>query len=677
MKKETIDFIRNYVKNRNADPGVFNLPDGRLEGGVPGFPGLISREFNLRENMNFFIPRWPDFSTNPAAPDTVTVWWKNFDDSEWGDPIYSFSVVNPGTEIPVNIAQGRRPAGRYEIMYEVHVAGPDNDTRSVPQIVIVDLTPPYASFPGAPPAPIPPGDLPTPADRDYFEGKPNESAVFTIPDYVAQGRAAGDWAYLYYNGSDQPYVPSPPDPSPRWNLPADLSFPLPLSVVDASPDGLRSLRYELFDAAGNPARLSASYSLDVGLFPAPENLLAPLVGRTSPPSDELIDREDVGLDGGMIVRIPEYTNFLRNVDGDEFLVTLRTSITTVNLDAQQLGNSRFPAEVHVPYRVLEDLYGATRGLLPLTVSYVVRRRSVDYPAIPTTTVNLDLFVVGPTPIGPDPINDDLLPVVVKGVDATGTEGPDDVLERDHANRPAIARVTLWSTAPTPDASDFTIRLYYSGELVATQPVTGASAGQVIPLSIPWSFIERHGNGRKTVFYTIAQGASTNRQFSPDTTVTVNANFKELAAPEVRHLSAAGSVNCASFRPESPPGNVVVCIPSSEHFELRMVVTLHWQGYSDDAGTIAVPAAVGQVDSIPLTQGMINSGFELLLGPYETIYKPIQPHSGARLAGSARVWYTINLPEGPLPSDEAHPLVRGVRIGGTNGQYCDGTDVPLP
>lgn len=676
MKKDTLDFIRNYAKNRSANT-TDALPDGILEGEVPGYPGLLSREYNLRENLNFSIPLWPDADTHPFLDDLVSVWWKNFDDTEWGTPIYNFTVVAPGPETVVNIAQGRRPAGRYQIKYGIEVRGVDNYSESDPQTVVVDLTPPYAISPDAPPAPIPPADLPTPADRDYFESKPNESAVFTIPDYVAHGRADGDWAYLYYNGSDTPYAPNPPDPSPRWNLPADLSFPLPLSVVDANPDGLRNLRYELFDAAGNWARLSTAYEMDVGLFPAPENLLAPLVDRTSPPGDVLIDRADVALDGGMIVRIPEYTNFLRGVDGDEFLVTLRTSITTVNLEAQPLGNSRFPAEVYVPYRVLEILYGATRGLLPLTVSYVVRRRSVNNPATPTTTVNLDLFVVGPTPIGPDPINDDLLPVVVNGVDATGTEGPDDELERDHANRPAIARVTLWSTAPTPDASDFTIRLYYSGELVATQPVTGASAGQVIPLSIPWSFIERHGNGRKTVFYTIAQGASTNRQFSPDTTVTVNANFKELAPPVVRHLSDAGAINCTTFRPENPPGNVVVFIPPSEHFELRMVVTLHWQGYSDNAGMVAVPAAVGRVDSIPLTQAMINSGFELLLGPYETIYKPIQPHSGARLAGSARIWYTINLPEGPLPSDEAHPLVRGVRIGGTNGFFCDGTAVPLP
>ncbi|EJF73493.1 hypothetical protein A462_03015 [Pseudomonas sp. Ag1] len=95
MKKDTLDFIRNYAKNRSANTADY-LPDGRLEGEVPGYPGLLSREYNLRENLNFSIPLWPDADTHPTLDDIVTVWWKNFDDTEWGTPIYNFTVVAQG-----------------------------------------------------------------------------------------------------------------------------------------------------------------------------------------------------------------------------------------------------------------------------------------------------------------------------------------------------------------------------------------------------------------------------------------------------------------------------------------------------------------------------------------------------------------------------------------------------
>lgn len=75
MKKDTLDFIRNYAKNRSANTADY-LPDGRLEGEVPGYPGLLSREYNLRENLNFSIPLWPGADTHPTLDDIVTVWWK-------------------------------------------------------------------------------------------------------------------------------------------------------------------------------------------------------------------------------------------------------------------------------------------------------------------------------------------------------------------------------------------------------------------------------------------------------------------------------------------------------------------------------------------------------------------------------------------------------------------------
>lgn len=105
------------------------------------------------------------------------------------------------------------------------------------------------------------------------------------------------------------------------------------------------------------------------------------------------------------------------------------------------------------------------------------------------------------------------------------------------------------------------------------------------------------------------------------------------------------------------------VPPSEHFSLNMIVTVHWRGYRDDAGTIEVPAVAGSKASVPLTQAMINLGFEIELEDYFTLFKPIQPTMDDRLAGSARIHYSIVLPSGTVNSSDATPRVRGHQIGG--------------
>ncbi|WP_339531239.1 hypothetical protein [Pseudomonas mucidolens] len=677
MKRETLEAIRNFQNERKANPVADPppLPDGKLEGEVAGFPGLISRETALAEEMEFLLPRWMDFSTDPLIPDDVRVWIKPFDNADWGDAFISFQVTSPAaTGVPVNIARARRAPGKHLLKYEVHVKSVDNLSESLKQLLIVDLTPPYSTLPGPIPPPVPPADLPDSVDLAYFQSQTDQSAWFTIPDYTAYDSAPGDRLLLYYGNADYPYPPVTGNSETFWLLDADLKFPLPLAVVEALADGLQSLRYEIYDAAGNPSRRSARFDLDIGLSPAPTNFKKPLIEHAVP-GDGLIDRADVALKNGMEVLIPEYEHFLRGANGDEIIVTLTTSLDTQTLPAQALGDNVFPVQVHANYLTLEKLYGATVGVLPLTVSYVIRRRSVTYPSALTTDTGLDLFVVGPTPTDPtDPVNHDLLPVVVTGTDAGGIEGPPNELNPEHATRPANARITLWSAAPTPDARPFTIYLWYDGRLVGEESVTNGSAGQDVDMEIPWSLIAAQANGIKRVYYTIGTTGSTNRQFSPDTLVTVTANVKSMVKPEVQNLSSIGSINCSSFVPDSPPGDIVVRIPPSEHFTIGMTVTLHWQGYSDNNGTLPVAGTDAEVDSLPLTQDMINNGFELRLNPYAKIYKPIQPTRADRLAGSARLYYSIVLSDGEVNSDEALAPVRGQKPGSV---FCDDTPVPGP
>ncbi|MGY2254194.1 hypothetical protein [Pseudomonas reactans] len=685
MNKKTRDYFAKLNAAENPPPAVLAELAAPEIDFIPGFPGLIYRVQALAENLELRIPRWEDYSNDPRDPDIVHVYIKPADDAEYGAPFitfqFSFDATLPEAFATTNIVRGRRPPGFWDIKYEVFIVRVPNLSESDPLRLIVDTDAPYASFPGNPPPPILPAGVTLPIDLADFPPAPNDRLFFSIPDYVLHGRAPGDGLRLLYNGSDTPYEPDPPATDVNWPV-TDLRFPLPRSVVAAGPDGFNTLRYELVDAAGNVSRLSSSLSFDVALMPAPRNLRAPLINRASP-GDGLFDRVDASIDFGMIVRIPAYDDFQRGNDGDYFDLTLSTSVDTETIRGTPLGSTSFPVPIAVPFHTLVGLYGASTGDLPLTVTYVIKRRSVTYPPAPSTLINLNLRVLGPTPTDPpDLVNTDLNPVVIKGVDAGGVEGNDNELLPIHANRPVNAHITLWDEAPTPDAEDFLIRLYYEGELASSRTITGGVADQLVtpPLEIPWALIAKHGNAPplKQAYYTIGTATSTNRQESVFTQVDVQANVQALAQPEVRNLEMGGGppgiINCTTVRPLNTDGNITVYIPPSSLFEQFMVVRVDWKGYSDNTGTTEVPAAAGFTNSPPLTPAMIALGFEVNLGPFSTIMKLIQPNQGTRLMGAARINYTIQLSSGPLTSSDALHLSRAIKAG-ASPTYCDNTPVP--
>ncbi|GLH49354.1 hypothetical protein [Pseudomonas lactis] len=686
MDKKTRDYFAKLNPDGESPPAILSELPPAVFDIVPGYPGLIYREQALAEQMELRIPRWEDYSSDPALPDIVYVFIKPVDDAEYEGPFltfeHNFDATLPELFVTTNIARGRRPPGHWDIKYEVYIRRVPNLSESFSTRLIVDTEAPYAKSPILfPPPPIVPAGVTLPIDEADFPAAPNDRLFLSIPDYVADGREPGDTIRAFYNDSDTPYAVDTASSDVDWPV-TDLRFPLPKSVVEAGPDGYVAIRYQLLDAARNPSQLSSALRLDVALLSAPTNLKQPLIGRAFP-GDNLFDRVDASIDQGMIVRISEYQHFERGNDGDIFDLTLSTSIATETIPGTSLGSTSFPVPITVPIHILQRLYGASTGDLPLTVTYVVRRRSVTYPAAPSTVINLNLHVVGPAPTNPpDLTNADLYPVVIKGVDAGGVEGNDNELLPAHANRPANAHITLWDASPTPDAEDFVIRLYYEGDLVATRPITGGVAGDPVtpPLQIPWAIIAKHGNAPplKQVYYTIGTATGTNRQESEVTSVDVQANVQSLAMPEVRNLELIGGppgvINCNTVRPLNANGNITVFIPPSRFFEEFMVVRVDWKGYSDNTGTTEVPAAAGFTNSPALTPLMISQGFEVTLGPFSTIMKLIQPHQGTRLMGAARINYTIQLPTGPLTSSDALHLSRSIKSG-ASPTYCDNTPVP--
>lgn len=707
MDIETKLFYENLSEVRKGLALLANgdeLPDGTLEDEVPGFPGLIFVFRATNDNLSFTVGPWSDASDDIFAPDLVTVFISN---SATFDPnnvtvLANFTAVSPPDLFPVNIPIGLRPEGKYWLYYEVFVTATFNTSSSLPQPLVIDRTPPYTGFTGGLPlAPVRPADMPASAGKDYFDSH-GGVALYTIPDYVKYGKAPGDWVLIYLNGSDEPTQLVPPDPAnpqdppQKWVLPADLSFPLSWGNVApllSGGVGTLTVRYELYDAAGNPARWSAtSLPVTISNLPAPTLLLPPLIDRAVP-GDKLVDRNDTALDGGMIVRIPEYKDFARGTSGDSIVVTLAAGLNSFPLPPVPLGSSAFPAPVQVTLGQLLTVYDVAQGLVPMTVSYVIQRGTSTFPVPPTpapsSIVDLDLFFpAGPEPTdAPSLVNQNLLKPHLYGQKADGTYeltgGPnEDLLAREHATRNAQARVTLWSVPPLPGVSDFSITLYYAGKLVSSTPVSGGTPGQVINIPVPWSLIQAEGNGTKTLDYRIS-ATGTNFQISPQTLVDVQANFKELKPPMIQRLSGLnvtpqGVLNCESFPSQLPltsppvlPGDVDVMIPPSEFFVPGDRVKVTIRGYSDNLGTVAVPGATVSVESPAWDKIEHRNGIPVKFANYFPLLKLVQSDSNMRSVGSVRVFYEANLvPEGLTKSDEARPAVRIIRVGSGGYFYCD-------
>ncbi len=713
MDDTTIEFYRTLPQVRAALAILADedaLPDGVLQGEVDPvlYPGLIYVSEAVSATLNFNVGPWEDMSTDPAAPDIVYAYLSNSPNIfiETADlPKGSFATAQvvataPGQTFPINIPLGLRPEGIYWVRYAVMNASTFNTSTSIAQPLVIDRTAPYTGYRGAIPAPVRPADMPATAGKDYFDSH-GGIATFTIPDYVGYGKAPGDWILAYVNGSRVPLQLTPPDPAnpldppEKWVLPADLSFPLSWAVLEPllpPGGGPFSLYVEMFDAAGNPSRPSAtSLPVTISNLPDATNLLPPTIDRAVP-GDNLIDRNDTALDNGMVVRIPPYTNFVRGNNGDAYLLTITANGISRNVGPVSLGNGTFPFPIPVSLTELLGVYDVSQGIIPLQVSYVVQRGTSTFPVppapAPTSTTGLDLFFPAGPDLDPDDlpglINRNLLAPHAFGRNADGTFGPiPDQLTRLHANQNAEARVTLWSLPPLPGVRDFIITLYYAGRPVGTQTVSGGVPGQVVTIDILWPTIQAEGNGTKTLAYTVSAVGSTNILWSPPTNVDVQSNFKFLAAPNFLRragvtATSQGAVNCDSFLPRTPPGMITVHVPPSAFFVAGDRITVTVQGCSDNAGNVPVPNAIASQQTLPFDAIAFRNGVDVDFPNFLDVMKLIQPNTSFRSVGSLRVSYSANLvPEGITRSDESVVAARAVRVGTGGYYYCDGTLNPVP
>ncbi|WP_455827966.1 hypothetical protein [Pseudomonas kilonensis] len=689
MEQTNREILDSFVQKTPADYQVVPLLPGRLVEEVPGYTGLLPAIAVNSNETNIAIPRWDTVSTIPGAPDLVTIQVAPYIDlSTLADekaedryfdvnrPFYDRLIPNPPDPVLMEIPRTLRGAGVWLIRYKV-----DNDdtgvhVRSIPQLMVIDQTAPYMRPPTVPPAPQRPAG-PGPFDRTWLASQPGQTGQFPIAYDAVQGLSPDDTVEVYLDDDETPIV----FPGGITRVPISattpVTIPLPLSAVLALPNGPYRLRYRLYDVVGNPSYVSRSLSLPELGTAAPPSGFGALTVDFAVPGDNLINIADVESAAGLTVRVPTYLNVQPT---DAITVTLTSANGSSIPVTVPVGTSTFPVPVQFTPNNVDTLYGPLprTGLTAVTASYVINRGGASFPPVPALVpfdVDLSFAGPGPRPPGTTP-NPNLLQVQTHAVRPGGVLGPLDHLEPQDVNRPAVARVPMWTAAPTPAATvPFTITLFYGtqsySQLVTVPPVTG-----FVDFPIPFSVIRALGGPNQVTSYTITSVASPNNpQYSAPQTVLVQNAILLMGAPSIVGASVrANIVSCASLVPTNT-GVLRINVPGSEYLEFPGTVNIRYEGFRND--TLTGTPDIDLTKSFPVpTANAAVIGWVQDFGTATEVFNGLYPTRATLGMGSLRVTVSTQYQGSPVSSLPVSNVVRGTRPGtGAVSYYCETGVVP--
>ncbi|MGA9704155.1 hypothetical protein [Pseudomonas sp.] len=673
-------------------PGSYTptrLAPGTFTGEVPGYLGLLTREAAKSQVLTFNLPPWDGISTDPAAPDVLTISIRPlidlnsfasiseehayFQNTTFRVP-FNISVTDPSAPVVVRLAETMVPNGIWLLRADLEITDSGAANWTVPQLLIVDETAPYERTSDWPPAPDAPAGLTVPLDRAYFQSQPNQTVNFPIPYDQTAGRSPGDTVQVFFGSNQRPIATLPIDPS----VPG--SIPLSLANILAEQNSNYDLSYRIVDASGNRSEQSYKLTLtDVGQAPVPADFLPPEV-LLAVPGDGLIHRRDVVDNNGAIVRVPSYTNVDRTVD--QIIVTLTSVNGSIPLTLP-VGTAAFPMPFEFTQANMTTLYGAGPGRVPVTASYVVLRGANTYPATPLSVpFDLDLSVAGPNPNpnppGPDGINDDLFEVIVEAIRPGNTFGPPNHLQVADVNRDARARIPLWTAAVVPDLQlPFTITLVY-GTRVYTQNVTAIPPGREVTFTIPFADIRTLGGPTQDAYYTVSRAGNPNPQRSTTTLVTVDSAFLQMDAPTfpdiVPHpITGFRNANCDALRPIDT-GNLRLNITGSAYLSPSVPVRVTFTGFQNNTNTPPSVMTFIRDFSVPSDNAGVI-GFTVDLGTALELYNPINTSRAFLSAASATVTVSTQFQGQTVTSLPATVRIRGYRPGNVGPIYCSGGLIP--
>lgn len=371
----------------------------------------------------------------------------------------------------------------------------------------------------------------------------------------------------------------------------------------------------------------------------PDNLKEPVVPLAQPP-EKLINLPDARL--GVEVLIESFDNWK---PADRIEVTWGAEV----LRPDEVGSSpAFPISIRVPDLVLQGQYNqANGGDQPTEVSYRILRGVVPS-EVKSISVNVNFATIGPDPITgpgwPDPVNDALRPVEVRGKKSDSA----NVLTAADKGEAARVLFKLYTKLQPGEMIDF----YWGARLTSSATYTvlpSDAADSDREVEIPWVDIFAEGNRDDLpVHYRIHAPDSENTQHSPDTLVQVNAIVITPEAPVFEGTSTNGWLNCDSLfadgieNPGQGEPGIRVRVPDlSKYLSDNETFTLHWYGSEGNTGDAPI-SGTEKDEVIVLGGNHPATGFIWLVTPYDKHILPIYNPAGGSQNGSARIRYSFSM-----------------------------------
>ncbi|AUM71227.1 hypothetical protein C0J56_21815 [Pseudomonas fluorescens] len=434
----------------------------------------------------------------------------------------------------------------------------------------------------------PPGFVQVTVPGDYADAKIDDEVTLHYGKAVGQAKEIGTFV--------------------RTDLTDPITFKLLKEDILEEGGGEKIVFYQLSDRSGNIGPDSKYRHIDVILTEAPTGLQPPIVPLHA---DSLIDLEDYYL--GVVVELQNYTTPL---PGDKFRAEWHgTSLGEVDITS-------IPTfSLAVPFSVL---HGGDAGVKTVPVTYSIIREGKAFTYRPPIDINVDLRTPGPDP-DPNPENPALVLVTVQ---ASVTTDPNKIGLID-IGQPASASVRIYDKYKADDI----VQLYWAGVAVPGDPddpavdgvykVTGLEAPTFdIPFLIPWTTIEDAGNNPTLpVHYTIAH-PDINGNVNKSGPQSVEVFIQEATIPDPLFLyldpNASYYLNCKSIRDVPGRGWVAtIQVPGGEPQLAEQELTFTYQGWSDAAGTVAMPGTDYTFRFTPTTEEADN-GFLVYLD-----YEPLR------------------------------------------------------
>ncbi|WP_339547296.1 hypothetical protein [Pseudomonas sp. RA_35y_Pfl2_P32] len=570
----------------------------------------------------------------PGRPLIIRLLWQN---SPTGDPL---SLVTPvgGSQTLVLPASATVAEGVFLLSYRLEYAG-NIYNYDPPVPIFIDKEAPNKHLPGQPLV-LPPEYADGRITKERLEANP--VIVLTIP--LHPDRRTGDICRVYMGAS------APGTFINSYTTPDDSSSTMTVELTKAQVEngleGNRILYYTWEDRVGNLGPDSNELDVIVELTPAPSNL-KPLTVPEALAPEHLITLKDAFPDVGVVVEA--YDN---SAATDQIEVTWDGIAQDI-----KFAGAGFPLIFDVPY---EHVKRNGLGPRPVTVTYLVRRRTSEYRETTVVPVNVDLRRAGtmpPDPEDPDVGNPNLSPVTVQ---AAKTPTPNQ-FELVDAGEDGTATTTIDAKRDVGDV----YQLYWGGVPVpgANYEVVGGEADDfVVEMKVAHGFITAHGNDPDIpVHYTISNPGLPDDNENPSLrqSVSVYVVPVTLPAPKINHLKlidGVGYLNCSSLRSISNVGwAAVVDVPGGDPLESGMVLAFTWSGITYDDGGVPLPVP-DYTFTKPLTGNEHVDGFSVYI-PHDAALLPIKD-------GDGKILYQTMV-GGRIESSAAHevPVVVRDAVGG--------------